>query len=212
MGLKFTEFREICKERWGVAPPSFGFLEPDGNPYTYLLLQPASTVTITAEGVEAETPPEKLWEFFDLAHRQKADLVCSPEYCIDWNGMLAAIDNGLFPDRGRMWVLGMQSIAPDELRNLQRRESPHLLFDAAALSERGAFLDPVCFLFEDGDGDATVVVQFKQCAMSAYADDTEGQFMLLGTETYVWSNDPDSIHLAAIICADALEFIYPNVA
>lgn len=204
--MNFCSLNEFASQN-GHSVPDFPFLHPDENRYQCLLFQPVDTVVASSSGFTCPSLEERCTAFLRLAREKVVALVATPEYCVPWNVLEALFVAGVFPPEGSLWVLGMQSIRPNELDALRDKLDVALLYDRPWDAPRtGEFLDPVCFVFLDSDKQPIVVVQFKQAQASVRRDTIECNHMIHGREGYFIENDSTSIRLAVLLCADALTF------
>jgi hypothetical protein len=201
-------------ERYGLRIISLAVLHPDANPYAAALLQPLESVTATPNGIQNENSASactKHSTFLRLALEQQVDLAMTPEYSTPWHIIEELIINDRGPAEGKLWVLGCESITPGELQELTKKHST-VKWIVAKFTQTGTqyFLDPICYLFRATDGAGTshlvLAVQFKEQPMSDPANNLERDYMMRGTECFIFRNNENSICLVTLICSDALGF------
>lgn len=198
----------------GLSIIPLNILHPDERLYNLLLIQPGENVVISSEFVRNENPrsaKSKYSDFLRLGRSSDVDLALSPEYSCPWEVIEKLIDNEEVPNPGKIWVLGCESIKPDELDDLaQRCEGVVWIYERENRDQDRKFLDPVCYIFRavDSDGKRRIVfvVQFKGQAMADPTHNLERDNLMTGTKRYILQNDEDSIHFTALICSDALGF------
>jgi hypothetical protein len=151
----------------------------------------------------------------DSALQSQAQLVVTPEYSVPWDLIREIGAGAQRPPRGALWVLGCESIRPDELEVLQLelQANPgvqliHEPFDPQQRAQR-TFVDPVLYAFwatSTQDADILcLLVQFKT-VVSRDQDHVELQSLYRGTWVYKFTAQPGDISLVTLICSDAFEF------
>ncbi|MFX0198388.1 MAG: hypothetical protein ACFFCW_19895 [Candidatus Hodarchaeota archaeon] len=203
---------ELSNRSLSIIP--LNILHPDERLYNLLLIQPGENVAVSSEFVRNENPQSTKWKytyFLRLARSSDVDLALSPEYSCPWEVIEELIENEEIPNPGKIWVLGCESIKPDELDDLaQRCEGVVWIYERENRDQDRKFLDPVCYIFRavDSDGNSRIVfvVQFKGQAMADPKYNLERDNLMTGTKRYILRNDEDSIHLTTLICSDALVF------
>jgi hypothetical protein len=199
---------------YGLRMRSLAVLQPDANPYSVALLQPLESITATPEAIQNETPASaraKHSAFLKLVSEQDVDLAMTPEYSTPWKVIEELISDDCVPNEGKLWVLGCESITPDELEQLMARHSNVRWIVAEWVrSGKQSFLDPLCYLFratsDDGEMHIVIAVQFKGQPMSDPIHNLERDYMIPGAQCFILRNDENSIYLITLICSDALGF------
>jgi hypothetical protein len=193
-------------------------LEPRREPFVAVLCQPYGTIHASAAGVGNANPPAVLSIYrslLDEALQSQAQLLITPEYSVPWNLIREIAAGPRRPPRGALWILGCESITPDELEQLQvvlQDEADvrliHEPFDQQQRAQR-TFIDPVVFAFwvvnEEGADILCLLVQFKT-VVSRDPDHVELQSLYLGTSVYKFTAQPGDVSLLSLICSDAFEF------
>lgn len=195
-------------------------LEPRVQPYIALLCQPSGIIHAchARVGNSDSTGVISMYtSFLNQAVTFQAQLAVTPEYSVPWAVIRdIALTNGApRPPQGSLWVLGCESITPDELEDFQAElvDKPELrLIHEAFDPQRRAqtvFVDPVVFVFwaVDGTGGDVIcfLVQFKT-VVSRDPDHVELQSLYTGRVVYKFTAQPGDISLLALICSDAFEF------
>lgn len=189
-------------------------LVPDANRYTVLALQPSGAVIASKENIGNANPEvafEKHRNFLATARQRNVHVAIAPEYSCPWSVIRDALKNGTRPLEGRIWIIGCESIATEELQQLIEEYSEIIwICDFPGATGTQAFVDPVCFLFHIRDNEGQVklaiAVQFKTQPMSDTKNRLEEHYMIPGITRYIFENDADSNRLLTIICSDALDF------
>lgn len=200
----------------GLDHPKLDVLAPDENNYKALLLQPRGNIVADASGVRHSNPNQshvQFRRFLDDAFRLQADLAVTPEYSMPWSTLFDAVNAGVWPPEGKLWVLGCESITHAELSTLRDSYAttfPIIFEDLPTVT--GRFLDPVAYVFKtcetsSGQSTSVIVVQFKTYPMG----DT-GHFEInglqRGTTVYTFGDvTRPTLRLATIICSDAFAFL-----
>jgi hypothetical protein len=198
----------------GLGAPSINALIPDENNYEVLLIQPQGEIEASTAGVRNRNhnlAHKQFGQFLALAQEARADLVITPEYSMPWVTLVSAIKEGTVPERGKLWVLGCESIKYSELETLKL----DLASTATVLYEKlspgpGRFMDPLAYVFLapliDGTGATrpVVLVQFKTHPMG---DESHFEINSLqrGTRIYKFGG-AEILTLISLICSDSFAF------
>lgn len=189
-------------------------LRPDSLPYTVLLQQPCGVVEATAGFIgnnDHSAACAKHQKFLNLAHDISVDLAVTPEYSCPWDVVEEALQRRCLPERGKLWVLGCESITPDAL-NAMIAKYPEVVWVCEDVHPQPArtFLDPVCYILNALDGHGHIVpviaVQFKTQHMVDHCGYLERDHLIMGSRRYILRNSADSVHLTALVCSEALTF------
>ena len=195
-----------------LTAPDLEMLRPTEKSYTCLLLQPCGPIFANNDRIgnlDTESAAVKSRKFLELAQAQGAHLAVTPEYYLPWSALLSAIKDDVIPAADALWVLGCESITPDQLNAFKQEMSETCLviyepFDT--LPANGTLLDPVVYLFcAKSEGDATrhvALVQFKTCPSRDNVFFEEG-VLKRGTLIYRFSGESGHLSTAAVICSDA---------
>lgn len=159
---------------------------------------------------------EKFKAFFDLAIDKKVDVAITPEYSCPWKVFTELIENHNFPDYGKLWVIGCESIKPTELKEIieyysdKEKGYNNITWiceeDKLNFNVDREFLDPLCYIFKtkklDCSEHTVIVVQFKTAYMGSIH--FEKQYLLKGDIIYILRNKESGINLFTLICSDSL--------
>lgn len=176
-------------------------LQPDGN----LQANDVSGIRPEDEALAAS----KIESYLRLANTRNAELVMSPEYYCPWQ-VFRKIGGELIPMDRALWVICLTSITPSTLAEfIEENNQVKWVYDLPN-STSDKFLNPLAYIFrtEDTTGSMQTVVllQFKTKPMVDTALQLERRHMAEGNRIYLFRNFSNSIHLASIICSDALDF------
>jgi hypothetical protein len=196
-------------------------LSKDTNLYTTLMFQHEGTFHIAPAKFGNQTDCFDLFtQFLRLAKTQNASLAVTPEYSCPWSTVRSVLaDQNQWPDEQKLWVLGCESIRPDEIRTIRDNNNNNdiiIHFDDAALQNGGGnLLDPMCYIFkarlrQDNTVKLILLVQFKTLHMGVWRDDVEQERYIPGNEIYVLRNDVNSINLFTLICSEVANFRIDN--
>ena len=197
----------------GLTQLPLALLEPNCSEFDLLLYQHSGSIVASENGIynsDAGLAATKFNSLFDLTEEVRPDLLVAPEYSCPWDVIELKAQSGRWPAVGTAWIVGCESIKPDELTQLTNRCGNASWFLPSYVVERDqVFLNCVCIFVTaqdvDGNDVRVIAVQAKGCAMADGHHLIEPRSLILGSERYVLRNDPDSIHLALFICSDALE-------
>lgn len=197
---------------YGLYSPDLVMLRPDERRYTTLLMQPSGPISATTERIGAFDQAEAIAKgrnFLELAIDRDAHLVVTPEYFLPWDAILKAITDEIVPSDDALWVLGSESITPNELEDFKTRVNGHCLViyePLQPLSRSRELLNPVVIMFQavrsDGSKQLVALIQFK---IHASRDPRffEESVLKLGTIIYQFKGIDSPLTAAVIICADA---------
>lgn len=195
----------------GLKVPTLAVLEPDAQLYDVLAVQPIGKITMRAGFIghaDRESGRRRFQSFLEIAISTNCALALAPEYSCPWETLEEFIKAGKLPQLGRLWILGCEGIAPDELAQVIARcpnvEWIHEKIPAGTGSVLGVLAYLTLTQTGDGTPRHTVVLQFKTQAMGGKPD--ERDFLIPGRAVYVWHNTPAYIQLVSLICADSLGF------
>lgn len=141
-------------------------------------------------------------------------LVISPEYSCPKEILYKLIEHKSFPDEGKLWILGSESLKVSELnlilQKIDKKDNVTWICEEKILNSKNdsKFLDPLFYFFKtknySGSMIDVVLIQFKCSPMGG--DDFEKKRLLLGEVVYILRNKNSSINLFSLICSDSLEF------
>jgi len=199
----------------GLGVPTLAALVPNVANYKVLLMQPHGEIEGGVAGVhnsDIDLAQRQFGRFLHDARETHADLVVTPEYSMPWAVLVEAIEGGIVPEQGSIWVLGCESIAYNELESLKQDLAPFatVLFEMLQPDPQ-RFTDPLAYVFLappiDGAGAETIVVlvQFKTHPMG---DDHHFEINGLqrGTHIYQFGGFGNSLKLVSLICSDVFAF------
>jgi len=203
----------------GLERPSLNALQADDTLYTVLAHQPLGRIRITtdsighANSVEAAQRTRSLFRLAASLDSQP-DLLVSPEYSIPWESLIKAIEDGIVPEPGKLWVLGCESLPLEGLTAIRDRlgERAIVLDDDDSPVERTTqrYRNPLAYVFRtkatrDQSDRLVILVQYKT-APSGDPGNTEAAGMLPGKFVYVFGDPPGEVRLITLICSDVFEF------
>ena len=191
-------------------------LSPNNKPYHTLCFQPKGIIAASNSCIKVEPVDQmldKCTAFVNLALSNNVDLAIAPEYCVPWLLIANIINDNLFPEYGKTWIFGCQSITVDELKDFIERTKNSVIwiYDDSVFKGGNNFLDPACYILKAKDNGGQeknlIIVQFKTKPMGG-ADDLEMNNLTPGNKIYVINNDnTSSVNLITFICSDLLNFV-----
>jgi hypothetical protein len=187
--------------------------------YKTLLLQLVGKIEFDKDGIrikDKNLAAAKFNQFIDVAIKENIDLAITPEYSCPWSCIEAFIAENKLPDEGKIWILGSQSIRPNEFTELiGRNQQVVWIYDEVLLAQKNIdykFFDPVCLLLKTRDERCdiknVIIVQFKT---HDSAEIWERDNLLLGNTLYLIENKFSSTKLLTYICSDTLQSIDLNM-
>lgn len=209
------EYIETSLDKKDLSIISLRVLIPDDQLYKVACFQPKGAVEARADSIRNSDQllaVKKHREFLSIALNENVELALSPEYSCPWATIEQIIQQGMFPANGNLWVLGCESISPNELAEVCNRNNDVVWIYEELPSNDRRFLDPICYFLNASQNGSqniknVVVLQFKQQRMAdGKLDFIERDNMILGSKAYILRNDANSIYLATLICADGLTF------
>ena len=206
-------------KREGLESPRLNALQADDTLYTVLAHQPPGHIRIApgsignSNSVEAK---QRTAAFLQLAATagSQPDLVVSPEYSVPWEALLEAIERGVVPEEGKLWVLGCESLPLGELDAVRQRlgERAVVLDDDAYPGARTTqqYRNPLVYAFmtkssADHSDRLVLLVQYKT-EPSGDPQNTEATGMLPGVYVYAFGTPPSEVRLITLICSDVFGF------
>lgn len=205
-------------KREGLEPPRLNALQTDDSLYTVLAHQPPGCIRIApdsighANSVEAK---QRTAAFLQLAATagSQPDLVVSPEYSVPWEALLEAIEQGVVPEEGKLWVLGCESLPLDGLNAVRQRLGERAVvlddeFPSARTTQQ--YRNPLVYAFltkssADQSVRLVLLVQYKT-EPSGDPENTEATGMLPGICIYAFGTQPSEVRLITLICSDVFGF------
>jgi hypothetical protein len=203
--------RTLCK-------PDLRCLRQDHELYKTLLLQLVGKIEYDINGIkiaDKDIATAKFRQFIEKAISENVDLAITPEYSCPWTSIEDFISNNKLPKEEKIWILGCQSIKPNELKLLiGRHENIVWIYDEALVNEKlteNKFFDPVCYFLKTKNNNNeikdVIIVQFKTHDSSEV---WERDNLLLGNTFYLIENLFSSTKLLTFICSDTLQNINLN--
>ena len=197
-----------------------GALDPRPDPYLALLCQPHGTIHASPNRIGnanslATLPMYRA--FLNDAVESQAQLAITPEYSVPWEliQQIAADTSAPRPPAGSLWVIGCESVTPDEIdafeATLTGNAAVRLIHEDFDTQKRAqaVFVDPLIFVFwavnSAGADVLCLLMQFKTAA-SRDAEHVELNSLYRGTRVYKFTPHAGDISLLALICSDAFEF------
>ncbi len=193
-------------------------LNPAREPYRAILLQPTGKVEANDIRVGHADPIlgyALCSGFLSSAAQSHADLAVAPEYCVPWLVVQEIVAGHYRPPQGAIWVLGCESISPDDFQALAQQYNAsgacvfhHEPLDARQVAQR-RYVDPLLYVFwaqnQNGQPVLFLLAQFKTVACKDYRE-VEQTSLCLGKTIYAFNRGINSMSLVSIICSDAFDF------
>lgn len=206
-------------KRDGLGPPRLNALQANDTLYIVLTHQPMGRIRIAPGSIghaDRVSAMQRTAAFLQLAATagSQPDLVVSPEYSVPWDALLQAIEHGLMPEEGKLWVLGLESLPLGGLDAVRHRlgELAVVLDDdlSPVAQTTQQYRNPLVYVFiakatADQSTRLVLLVQYKTVP-SGDPENTEATGMLPGTYVYSFGNSPDEVRLITLICSDVFEF------
>ncbi len=197
----------------GFQQVPLGLLAPDCTEYDVMLYQHGGAVSADGNGVfnaDHDTAMAKFTSLFAHASAQQPHLLATPEYACPWSALEQMVQSHHWPTAGKVWVVGCESIRPHELEEFCNRcDMVNWLPPRYTAELDQVFLDIACICLNAAAADGTefrvAVLQAKNTAMADGKHLIEPNYLIRGADRYILRNDENSIHLALMICSDALE-------
>ena len=220
--LDIVDVEQVLADEGNVGGPlnlqRLNALRPRPQPYSALLCQAHGTIHASRERIgnaDSQAAVPMYRAFLEDAVESQAQLVVTPEYSVPWAVISEIVDGNRCPPKGSLWVLGCESITPDELDALRTDvediAAVRLFHEPLDSQKRAqtAYVSPLVFVFWATDtadcGVLCLLVQFKTIA-ARDSNHVELQSLCLGTTVYKFTARPGDISLLALICSDAFEF------
>lgn len=190
-------------------------LKRETQPYTAILYQHQGELAASAQRIHNQTDvTPALKAFISKALETNADLALAPEYCCPWTIVKDIIQEpDKWPQPGKLWVMGCESITLQELTVFQQTHHAsdvHVHFEESVLTNNKNFMDPLVYLFRgtfQGQAKLIVLIQFKTWHMGVWSGgDMEANNLIMGQVIYVLKNSSESVHFFSLICSEAMNF------
>jgi hypothetical protein len=211
MEAKFVDIKAVFEEN-NLRLPKLNVLVPDSKLYEVLAIQPAGGIEVKDDFIghaDRAVAASKFSEFLRLGLEKNCDLLLSPEYSCPWDVLADAIATNSLPKMGKIWLLGCESITPDQLNQFTAAHDKVLWLHEPIHSETGEFLDVLAYVTKAqtiaGDVRDVITLQFKTHPMGG-EDHFERDHLICGTIIYYWHNSDDVTRLVSFVCSEALGF------
>jgi hypothetical protein len=191
-------------EELKLSVPYFNALNADANLYSIGALQLSSEIEGDDNGVRSTTNhDQKVIKFVEKCVEENVDIAVAPEYCLSWEAFQYILSQDLTPNIGKLWILGMQSVRPEEFTDfLNQNNCVEWIYNPEVLQGDGNFLSCACYYFQTEEI-KVVVVQFKTGGMGGQT--FERDRIIIGSDFYQFGGRPGQpTRLMTLICADAL--------
>ncbi|RYE50473.1 MAG: hypothetical protein EOP48_19700, partial [Sphingobacteriales bacterium] len=155
----------------------------------------------------------QLSSFLQLLKSRNVDLGVTPEYVVPWTVLSALLtDSEKWPTEGKIWVLGMESISKERIKEFGTQWGDEIVFhfDQRVLECNENYLNAAVYVFRakvENEQRLIALVQFKTKHMGAWSDDLERNYMIPGSEIYVVRNNSTSVGLFTLICSEAMNLV-----
>lgn len=216
--LKIVSVEQRLKEA-GLDRPRLNALQADDTLYTVLAHQPLGRICIAEDSIGHANPAaakQRTQSLIRLAGslENQPDLLVSPEYSVPWDALLECIEEDIAPERGKLWVLGCESLLLGGLATIRDRLDGRaiVLDDDISPIERTTqrYRNPLVYVFRtkvtaDQTEQLVLLVQYKT-VVSGDPGNTEAAGMLPGSIVYAFGNPPEEIRLITLICSDVFGF------
>lgn len=205
--IEIKRVTDVLREK-GLRPVPLTALTTEFGRYRALLLQPRADIEIGKDWLRNRDRNDATAQhraFLELAHKEGADLVVTPEYSCPWE-VVADVVARLPPAAGQLWALGCESITLADLGtwSAQIGAKAEVIYDSPP-PDRAEQLDPLVFVFRAAHGDdssrVVVLVQFKTCPMGGSQYEIDG--LRTGNVIYEFGGD-GLTRLFGLICSDVL--------
>lgn len=210
MSAEFRNIQDVFAEN-NLRLPTLNVLVPDAHLYETLAIQPGGQIAVRPDFIghaDHPTAASQFSDFLRLAVEKNCDLVLSPEYSCPWETLTNAIARQALPKEGKIWILGCESITPDELLTIKATHGNVVWIHEPISEGSGSFVDVVAYVTKAeatvGGTKDVIVLQFKTQAMGGTT--FERDHLICGRSIYIWHNPRDNIRLISLICSEALVF------
>ncbi|MBZ9783155.1 hypothetical protein K9857_16625 [Pseudomonas sp. REP124] len=206
-------------KREGLEPPRLNALQADDTLYTVLAHQPSGRIRVAPDSIghaDIVEAKQRTAAFLQLAATtgSQPDIAVSPEYSVPWEALLEAIEQGVVPEEGKLWVLGCESLTLGGLDAIRQRlgERAIVLDDDVSPGVRTTqqYRNPLVYVFltkcsTDMSTRLVLLVQYKT-EPSGDPQNTEATGMLPGICIYAFGTLPSEVRLITLICSDVFGF------
>jgi hypothetical protein len=210
MAADFKDIKDVF-ESHHLHLPILRALIPDAEFYEVLAIQPEGIIETSGNFIghsDRLSAQSKFSSFLSLAVEKSSDLVLTPEYSCPWEVLANAIDQSALPETGKLWILGLESITPYQLRQFIADNSGVVWIHEPIHNGSGTFLGVLAYVIRTKttteEEKCVIVLQFKTQFMGG--NPFERDHLICGEKIYLWHNPQDNIRLISLICAEALTF------
>jgi hypothetical protein len=217
MPLVFTD-NFWSEDNRNLRRPDLACLRQDADTYDILLLQIKDKIEYDNSGIwiaDRQKALSKFRSFLNVAIYNNIELAATPEYSCPWEAIDEFLIQNKFPTRNNLWVLGCQSIRPQQLKDfISAHNQVTWILDNALLEQSiqqapDKFFDPACLIFNTTNNAGAeikiIIVQFKAKYFGGDGFEWERDGMIKGNTFYVLSNIFASTKLIVLICSDTLQ-------
>lgn len=209
-------------ENEGFTPAPLDLLVPDNEPVRFVLLQHRGDLQADERGIgntDTDSASTKILALIEHVVKLKPapSLLATPEYSVPWTVIDRILSDGLIPEVGKIWILGCESITPDDLRNRIAQHADVIWYSELDTLDIGqkTFLDPIIMIFREEPDDeqsrTCISLQFKTKPMGGAEGQLERDHLIRGrTQYYIKNIGQESVRLVPLICADSLDFIHSD--
>lgn len=211
MTISIRDVKDLLQAR-SLRNPSLDALNPNDQSYRALLLQPAGPILADNTRIgpfDLAFADKQAKRFLELATAKGHHLVVTPEYYLPIGTLLSCAQGATFPAHGALWVLGCESMTPDQVEKFKTDCLGYcdVIFEEdTAAAIQGIYYDPVayCFVTKDTEGKdcRVILLQFKTIS-SKDLHYFENKNLRCGNVIYQFKGVEEELSLATIICSDA---------
>jgi hypothetical protein len=211
LAISIRDVEGVLQAR-SLTNPSLDALNPNDQSYRALLLQPSGPILADNTRIgplNLAFADTQATQFLQLATVKGHHLVVTPEYYLPIKTLLACVQGATFPAVGALWVLGCESMTPEQLEKFKADCAGYcdVIFESeTAAAVQGIYYDPVAYCFVTKDNEGTdrrvVLLQFKTIS-SRDQHFFENKNLRCGSVIYQFKGAGDELALSTIICSDA---------
>jgi hypothetical protein len=205
--MPFRDVQDVLTAH-SLSAPDLEMLRPTEQRYRCLLIQPSGPIfagNARIGSLDSGTAQSKGRRFLELARSRNAHLAVTPEYFLPWTSLRSAITDGVVPNADSLWVLGCESLSPDQLDAFKQAVGAHCLVIHEEVGAGGTLLDPAVMLFRAraAHGDRLVaLIQFKTYPSRDNLFFEEA-ILKRGTLVYRFRGTTGQLSAATILCSDS---------
>lgn len=213
MPIRWSPLIETLRAK-DLQGPNLSILQQDSQSYQMLLFQPKLDLGFEERRLfylNEEEAEQKFSQFLSLATESNVELAVTPEYSCPWSVLASNLENGAFPNEGRLWVLGCQSITVAAFKAfIAAHPEVEWIHEDLQAADDTHFLDSVCYFMQVKHSETQEftrigVVQFKTHHFGGEGLEWERDGMHQGSEIYILQNQEGvTSRLFTLICSDAI--------